>query len=84
MIKNPQNKYSSNYKHASYGIVNWFASKGIKNEEIIQECLYMFMESFVGKVKPNTPEHIIINFAQNRFSKFAYFATNYLKENNYL
>lgn len=78
-------RYNAESEHNSYGIFNYFRLKGITNQETINEVIYAFCDSngFEG-LNPNTPEKTKLNFVSNRFQKFAQFAMNYLRENNYL
>lgn len=71
-------------QHAEYGIVKWFNTKGIYDEDIIKECLGYFCK------KENKPELIqknvlpMIMYCQSKFADFARFSSNYIKENNYV
>ena len=78
-------RFNHEREHASYGVYNWFKSKGIKTKAIIMETMYNFceVEGFKGLSK-DTQDYTMSNFISNRFSKFASFATNFLIENNYL
>lgn len=85
MRTKPARKWNSQQEHNSFGIVNWFKSKGIKNQEIIKEVMYNFClnQGFEG-LSNKTQEKTIVNFCGNRFQKFAPFAILFMKENNYL
>ena len=81
----PARRWNAQSQRAQFGIVNWFASKKISSQDIIKECMYAFCQSNDFKnLSAKTNEQTIVNFVNNRFQKFAQFATKYLKENNYL
>jgi hypothetical protein len=85
MHKKRCNKYSPHSNHKSFGIVHWFRSKGIDDEETMLEVMGWFckeknMPGFNAKVKQSE----MVQFIQQRFDSFSSFAGRYLKENNYL
>ena len=85
MRKKRANRWNSQSEHNSYGIYNWFKSKGVTNVDIIKEVLYNFcINNGFQNLSPKTPEHSITNFVGNRFNKFAPFAGKFLKDNNYI
>ena len=83
MITYPVNRHAPNFKHASYGIVNWFRKRAIKDEEVMKEVMANFCIENGMEVKRNTKELLIVEFCQKRFCQFAQFAIKFLKENNY-
>ena len=84
MRKKPAKRFNSQTEHNSYGIYNWFKSKGITNMDVIKETMYNFcLENGFEGLNKKTPECTIANFIGNRFQKFAPFAGKFLKENNY-
>lgn len=79
-------RFNSQSQHNQYGIYNWFRLKGITNKEVMQETIHNFckdngfdMEEFSFSKK----ESQIYNWVANRFGKFATYARNFLKDNNY-
>jgi len=78
-------RFNHEYEHKSYGIYNWFASKGVKNKDVINEVIYAFCQASDFKdLSAVTPEKTKVNFIHNRFQKFANFGGRYLRENNYI
>lgn len=85
MRTKPANRYHSSVEHNQYGIYNWFKSKGIKNQDIIREVAYSFcLDNGFKGLTAKTNDRTLLNFAGNRFAKFAPFAMKYLRENNYI
>jgi len=85
MRTTPATRFDSNYKHASYGITNWFANRGVYKIDVVKEVMANFcLENGVKEITNKTPEHLIVNLCQSHFNKFTSFAINYLRENNYL
>ena len=78
-------RYNHEMQHASFGIANWFLSKGVKNQDVMKECMYAFCQKEgCAWLTNKTTENALIGYIQPRFQKFATFAIPYLKENNYL
>ena len=78
-------RYTPQKYHASFGIYNWFKSKGIKDQEVMKECMYAFCQKKECKwLSDKTKEEALTGFCQNNFPAFATFTIPYLKENNYL
>ena len=85
MRTKPATRYNAESEHASYGIVNWFHGKGIRNQEVMKETMGNFcIENGFKDFSKKTKESAVCNFCQNRFNSFSQFAINFLKENNYL
>jgi len=78
-------RYSHPMQHASYGIVNWFKGRGIKNQDVIMECMAAFCIKKECKwVNKDTKEIALVGYCQQHFQEFTTFTVPYLKENNYL
>ena len=84
MHTKPATRYSPKRKHQSYGIYKWFASKGIKNQQIIMEVMANFCIYFGVEITRGTSELELVTFCQSRFYYFPNFATKFLTDNNYL
>lgn len=85
MRTKPARKWSSDAEHNQWGIYNWFKNhKGINDKQIIMECISHFCEANGMEITSKTQERTMMNYAGNRFQKFATFAGKYLSENNYL
>ena len=85
MRTKPAKKWNSDAEHNQYGIYNWFKNhKGIKDKEIIMECVANFCQKEGMEITSKIQERTMMNFAGNRFQKFASFAAQYLIQNNYI
>ena len=85
MRTKPANRFNSQKEHNSYGVYNWFRLKGIKNQEVMNEVGYAFCQKQgFNNLSPKTPEKTKLNYVGKRFEKFAPFAGQYLKDNNYI
>jgi hypothetical protein len=83
MIKSPT-RYSKDFQHRDFGIVNWFRSQGIYDTTIQSDIInhYLIDNNFV---EPKGGKKAVRNsrtaFIQNRFVAFCNFALKYKKEN---
>lgn len=76
--KKPATRYHSQREHNQYGIFNWFVSKGVKSDKVMIQCVKAYTEK-CGFT--NMDSTAIFSYIQSRFSDFAKFAINYLKQN---
>lgn len=84
MRTKPATRWNAKKEHASFGIINWFNRRGIHDQDVVKEAMYTFcLNNGFQNLSKKTQEKTIVNFCQNRFSKFSRFASNFLKENNY-
>ena len=82
-------KHNAKQEHNQYGIYNWFRNKGITHKDIIRETIHNFcqdngydMNGF--DLTKGGQEVTVFNWVSNRFKKFAPYASQFLKNNNYV
>jgi hypothetical protein len=81
-------KHNTQSDHTQFGIYNWFALKGVTDKEIIKETIHNFCQEngfyMEGFSFTKGKEIEICNWVAGRFVKFAVYAGNFLKDNNYI
>jgi hypothetical protein len=75
MSKRPPNRFSKQRFHNDYGIRNWFEKIDIKNRQIQDGLIQMFLEDFGFKGQDHAAK---VAFIQNRWGKF----TKYIQANH--
>ena len=85
MRTKPATRRDPSHQHHQFGIYNWFRkSKGIKNKDVINEVVHAFCFSRHLDEARIRSEFSRFEFTASEFSRFAAFAGNYLKDNNYI